>query len=103
MEDGFTTVATRAALPVGGRTLVPFAGREVALFDVGGVVYALDNCCPHRGGPLSEGDLQGSVVYCPLHAWDFDLKTGVSAGVPGAKVQAFRVRVVGEEIQLAQA
>ncbi len=99
--DGFITVASRAALPAGGRALVTFGDREVALFDVEGAVYAIDNCCPHRGGPLGEGDLQGLLLHCPLHAWSFDLRTGVSPTTPGAKVQTFEVRCAGDEIQLA--
>jgi nitrite reductase (NADH) small subunit len=101
MEAAFTTVARTQHLPVGGRALVSFGAREVALFNVEGVVYAVDNCCPHRGGPLSEGDLEGSLVYCPLHAWNFDLRTGVSPTYPAAKVQTFPVRILGDEIQLA--
>ena len=50
--------------------------RELALFNVGGKFYATDNVCPHRGGPLGEGTLDGNVVTCPWHGWRFDVCTG---------------------------
>jgi nitrite reductase (NADH) small subunit len=70
------------------------ADREIALFNVGGTVYALDNMCPHRGGPLGEGDLQGFVVFCPLHAWQFDVRTGQCPTNPRACAEPIGVKVV---------
>jgi nitrite reductase (NADH) small subunit len=49
------------------------AGVVVALFNVGGEFHAIQNKCPHRGGPLGEGELNGQVVTCPWHAWSFDV------------------------------
>ena len=48
----------------------------VALFSVGGELFALDGVCPHQGGPLGEGELIGCVVTCPWHGWQFDVRTG---------------------------
>jgi nitrite reductase (NADH) small subunit len=54
-----------------------FVGRfEVALFHVAGAFYALENACPHQGGPIAEGWVEGLTVVCPWHAWCFDLRTG---------------------------
>ena len=51
-------------------------GRPIALFNVDGEIFALDNTCPHAGGPLGEGSLDGEVVSCPWHGWKFNVKTG---------------------------
>lgn len=50
--------------------------QEIALFNINGKIYAIDNECPHAGGPLAEGDINDTVVKCPWHGWEFDLKTG---------------------------
>ena len=63
-----------------------------------GQVYALDNACAHRGGPLGEGDLEGSVVMCPWHAWRWDVTTGANVNNPAVKVACFPVTVTGGEV-----
>ncbi len=68
--------------------------RDVALFNVDGTFYALDNTCPHRGGPLGEGDLKGHVVFCPMHAWQFDVRTGQCPTNPLARAATVPVQVV---------
>lgn len=78
-----------------GRCLSATAGeREVALFNVDGIFYALDNACPHRGGPLGEGDLKGFVVFCPMHAWQFDVRTGQCPTDPGARAEPLGVKII---------
>lgn len=51
-------------------------GRIVALFNVDGSLHALDGICPHQGGPLGKGKLQGCIITCPWHGWQFDVTTG---------------------------
>jgi nitrite reductase (NADH) small subunit len=82
--------------PGKGRCIDLGEGHELAIFKIEGQVYAIDNHCPHRGGPLAEGDVTGCVVYCPLHAWSFDLRTGISPGNPRAAVRTFPVQVTSE-------
>jgi nitrite reductase (NADH) small subunit len=55
---------------------VNVAGREIAIFNLGDRVLAIDGRCPHKGGPLAEGIVTGSTVVCPLHAWKISLETG---------------------------
>ena len=83
------------ALPPGQKTSVVVVNHEGALF-------ALHNDCPHRGGPLGMGDLLGTELYCPLHAWPFDIRTGVCTLFPEAKVRVFDVRVEAGRIQVAE-
>ena len=69
-------VATVGDVPPGSARELTAGGRVIALFNVNGTLYALDGICPHAGGPLGEGTLEGSVVTCPWHGWQFDVTTG---------------------------
>lgn len=64
---------------------------RIAVFRAGPRLYAIGHDCPHQGGPLSQGTLDGPCVVCPLHGWAFDLQTGRSVNVPGASVPTFPV------------
>jgi nitrite reductase (NADH) small subunit len=55
---------------------VQVAGHEIALFNLGDRFLAVENSCPHRGGPLSDGIVSGRTVVCPLHGWKIDLESG---------------------------
>lgn len=77
------TLGTSAEIPAGasGRLELP-DGNEVAVFNVDGEFYAIDNSCPHKGAPLSEGQICGYIVECALHGWQFDVRTGECLTVP---------------------
>ena len=77
----------------GQARVVEAEGRTLALFNVEGTLYALDNACPHRGGPLGEGDMEGRFVTCPWHAWRWDVTTGSNANNPAVKTACYPVRV----------
>ena len=88
-------------LPPGSSKVVQVRGRSIALFNFNGALYALDNTCPHQGGPLGEGYLEeAGVVSCPWHGWTFDLKTGVSPIDPELKVGCYRVEIRDGQIVL---
>jgi nitrite reductase (NADH) small subunit len=78
--------------------VVEAGDRMVAVFQVAGRYYAIDNTCPHRGGPLGEGDLEGPVVTCPWHAWRWDVTTGANVNNPALKVACYPVTVEGGEV-----
>jgi nitrite reductase (NADH) small subunit len=94
-------VAKLSDLDERGRAVVTVGGTRVALVRVDGRLYALEDTCPHRGGPLSEGDLDGHLLHCPLHAWPFDVRTGACPANRNARVRIHEVRVVGEDIQVS--
>ncbi len=81
--------------------MVEVEGRPVALVRVAGELYALEATCPHRGGPLVEGDVEGHLLHCPLHAWPFDVRTGLCARDAAVRIRIYPVRVEGEVIQVA--
>ena len=58
-------------LPPGKRHVAEVNGREIAIYNVDGAFFAVDNTCAHRGGPLGEGELEGEVVTCPWHSWEY--------------------------------
>ncbi len=94
------TVAKLADLPP-GECLPAKAGKiTVALFNLGGTVFALDNTCPHAGGPLGEGFLDGDCVECPWHGWRYNVRTGERPENPEIKVDCFPVHIEGDQIQV---
>ena len=96
----FVKVATLGDLGEGRAMTVDVQGTAVALFNVGGSVFAIANTCAHRGGPLGEGTLQGSTVVCPWHAFEFDVRTGECRTNPALRVACFEVRLDGQDILL---
>ncbi len=91
-------VASASELVPGQGRPIDVEGRTLALFNVNGVFYAVDNACPHRGGPLGEGDLDGAVVTCPWHAWRWDVTTGANANNPAVRVACYPVVVERGEV-----
>jgi 3-phenylpropionate/trans-cinnamate dioxygenase ferredoxin component len=88
-----TKIAEAAEVAEGQGRVVDVAGRTLALFNVEGKFYAIDNACPHRGGPLGEGDVEGAIVTCPWHAWRWDVTTGSNANNPAVRVACYPVTV----------
>ena len=86
-------VADLAATPPGSAQVVRVGRYDVALFNVAGSYYALENACPHQGGPIAEGWVEGLTVTCPWHAWCFDLRTGDMTLGQFAWIERFEVRV----------
>ena len=78
-------IAETKDLTPGQAAAFDLEGQRIALFNVEGTYYAIGDSCTHRGGPLSEGDVQGTKVTCPWHGADFDLKTGAVLGPPAQK------------------
>jgi nitrite reductase (NADH) small subunit len=92
------SVASAGDIPVGEGRVVDAAGKTLALFNVGGAYYAIDNGCPHRGGPLGEGDVDGTLVACPWHGWRWDVTSGANVNNPAVRVACFPVKVDGDQI-----
>lgn len=91
-------VARNEDVPEGKGIAVDVGEKRIALFRYQGQLFAMDETCPHRGGPLHEGPIENGVVVCPWHQWRFDLHTGASPINPLSRVKTYRVRVEGEEI-----
>jgi nitrite reductase/ring-hydroxylating ferredoxin subunit len=91
--------ATRLAELAPG-TIREFAlgDKSVALANVAGKIFAISNVCLHRGGPLGEGELDGQVVTCPWHGWQFDVSSGQACMNPAAALETYAVEIRGDEI-----
>jgi len=87
-------------LTPGASKIVVVGERKVAVFNIEGNLYAIDDRCPHRGASLGKGTRDGFVVTCPLHKWEFDLRTGQCVGRPGNELRRFEVFVGGDSLLL---
>lgn len=94
----FIEVAKTSDLPVGRAKAVAAGGRTIALYHTASGFYATSNTCPHRGGPLGEGDLMGNEIVCPWHLWGFDVATGACTGDAEIRVPAYEVRVEDDRV-----
>ncbi len=82
----------------GHGTMVETEGRRIAVFNVEGEFYAVDNTCPHRGGPLGEGELEGVVITCPWHGRKYDVITGSSPNYPELSIHTYSTEMQGDEV-----
>jgi nitrite reductase (NADH) small subunit len=99
-DDTTTPAATDRTLTLGelnkiqpgeGASLDLPDGDQLAVFNVDGEYYAIENFCPHKGAPLSEGQLCGHIVECSWHGWQFDVRTGECLTVP-ERIRTYKVR-----------
>src|ERR1700674_2963626 len=97
----FIKVAGAGEIAPGEARAVEAGGKRIALFNVDGAFYAIDDTCTHRGGPLSEGLVVGTEVTCPWHGAVFDVTTGSVLGAPAPRsVASYAVRIEGDDIEL---
>lgn len=85
-------------LQPGDAKTVSADGTDIALFNVGGTFHAVNNTCLHRGGPLGEGMLEGEIVTCPWHGWQYNVTTGKTVANPGMGVEKYNTRVEGSDV-----
>ena len=96
----FIRVASTDDVKPGNGMVVEMNDKALALFNIDGTIYAIDNTCVHRGGPLGEGDLEGDTVSCPWHGWQYNVKTGACVNNPAAKIGTYQVKVEGTDIKV---
>ena len=98
----FVKVGTRAEFEdLEAGKLAEAGGQSIAIFNLGGTYYAIENACPHRGGPLAEGMMAGEEVICPWHGSRFSVKTGAVLTPPARQgVKSFSVRVTGNDVEV---
>ena len=96
----FVKVASTSDLKPGAAMTVAVNGKEIALYNVAGKIYATDNTCLHQGGPLGEGILEGEVISCPWHMWEYNVCTGEKVGMSSVKLTTYPVEVEGADIKV---
>jgi 3-phenylpropionate/trans-cinnamate dioxygenase ferredoxin subunit len=101
MSD-FIKVAETSEIPVGRVKVVVVGDKRIALCNVGGEFFAIDDLCTHDGGPLDQGELAGDVIECPRHGARFNVRTGKVLALPAVKpLNTYPLRVEGSDIQVA--
>ncbi|AMO25289.1 non-heme iron oxygenase ferredoxin subunit [Ramlibacter solisilvae] len=97
----FVEVARKSEIPENGAIGVEVGGKRLALINLGGEIYAIDDECPHEGGPLSEGAISGEEVECPWHTSKFNIKTGRVTMDPATDdVATYKVRLIGDAVEV---
>ena len=94
----FVKVARISDLVPGKGMVVVVNGTRIALFNCDGSFYAIKGTCPHMGGELGEGLLEGDIVTCPWHGWRFNVTTGKNPESEVVAVRSFEVKVEGEDV-----
>jgi len=95
---GFVRTVKVEELPPGTVRELYVEGKAVAVANVDGKFYAINNTCLHRGGPLGNGLLEGKVVTCPWHGWQFDVTNGKLVQNPAVGVDCYPLEVRGQDI-----
>jgi len=94
----FVKVAKKSEIPGDTGKFVQVKDKEIALFKTGGKVCAIHSVCPHQGGPLAEGGLDGTIVTCPWHGWSFDVVSGACTFNPAVQQEIYKVKEEGEDV-----
>ena len=101
-DNSFVTVAKVGDLNPGEMMYVEVGDEPVVLINLNGEFYALSDICTHEEASLSDGEIVGDEIECPLHGGAFDIRTGQPTAFPVVvPVETYRVRVVGDEVQVA--
>ncbi|MBF6599742.1 MAG: non-heme iron oxygenase ferredoxin subunit [Dehalococcoidia bacterium] len=99
---GWIRIAQRSTTPPGTITVHEVGGRRIALCNVNGRFYAIDDVCTHDGGPLDQGVLEGNLVECPRHGAKFDVESGRAVVLPAVRpVRTYPVEVEGDDVKVS--
>lgn len=103
LELAYTTVAKTSELAPGEMMYVEVGDEPVCLINLDGEYFAISDICTHEEASLSDGEIVGDEIECPLHGGAFEIRTGAPASFPVVvPVETFAVRVVGDEVQVAR-
>jgi nitrite reductase (NADH) small subunit len=96
--ERFIDLAATSDLPAGRARAFTVGDRRIAVCHTAKGFFAVDNTCPHRGGPLGEGDVIGDEIVCPWHLWGFDVTSGLCPGNSDMSIATYEIRVENERI-----
>jgi nitrite reductase/ring-hydroxylating ferredoxin subunit len=91
-------VSALSALPPGTVAEIENRGATYAVGNADGQLFCFDGTCPHAGGPLGEGTLNGNLLTCPWHGWEFDCRTGVNDFDEDVKLQSYPILIQGQDV-----
>lgn len=96
----FVRVAGADEIGAGSSKIVDVNGNSVAVWNLNGNYYAFQNVCPHRGGPVGEGEVEGNIITCPWHGFRFNVMTGACEHNAAMKISTYEVQVEGNDIKI---
>ena len=94
----YVKAANVGDIPDGEGIVVEIEGRPIAVFNKDGEYFATDDTCPHQGGSLGQGEIDGDEIVCPWHEWRFNIKNGDSLEIPGFQIDTFETKIEGSDI-----
>ena len=95
----FVRICSQAEIPAVGQVKeFVVEGRALCVANVDGTVCVLDGTCPHEGGPLGEGSIEGGKLVCPWHGWVWDPKTGRTDDDPNSKIPVYQIKIEGDDV-----
>ena len=94
----FVKICKTGDVKAGSGKSIEINGKPVAVFNIAGNFYAINDTCRHRGGPLGEGELDGKTVICPWHGWRYNVTTGANELVPDLPIDRYEVKVEGDDV-----
>ena len=94
----FVKVCKTNEIKAGFGRSIEVNGKAIAVFNVDGSFYAINDTCGHRGGPLGEGELDGQTVVCPWHGWRYNVTTGENELLPNLPTEKYEVKVEGDDV-----
>ena len=96
----YTKVMNCDDLEIGKSAIILVGDKEIALFNYKGEYYAINNTCPHKGGPLGEGRIEEGILICPGHEWRFELKTGWCPQNPELSTEVYPVKIHEDKVYI---
>jgi len=97
----FVKLTTLDELPPGAAQEVEYEGRIYAIYNIDGVISAIDGICPHQGGPLADGVVEGTMVTCPWHGWQFEIRTGKTPLGSKIRQAVYEVKIEDHDVLVA--
>lgn len=94
----FVRAAKKDEIPPGTIREFQLDGKNVAIANVDGKFFVINNVCLHRGGPLGQGELEGKVVTCPWHGWQYDVTSGKATMNPAVGVETYAIELRGDDL-----
>ena len=102
MTQNWIEVGQLEDIPYLGSRIVKTAGEDIAIFKTStGAIFALEDKCPHKGGPLSQGIVHGKSVNCPLHNWNISLENGEALGADSGCAHIIPTQILGDKVFLS--
>ncbi len=94
-------VVNLKSIPNDGCKIIIYNDIPIAIFRKGKKVHAIDNRCPHRGGSLGNGEINGDIITCPLHQWKFEISSGICVQNNKINIYSYPVEVISDRVKIS--